>query len=157
VPALFLAFKVAASGQAGLNGLNPRARYEVNHFDIEGTMVRSGAELMKPGLTIEIKEKPRRRRDPVSIVGLARAPNLEAGASSITPRLCNERSASIWPTRQKVMSARHFGISGSLRRRTSGSTRKQLASRGFRLVAMKEGKRYKTWIADRTARFMEIF
>ncbi len=48
----------ASSITLALKGLDPRAQYEIINFDTEGTTVRTGAELMQPGLAIEIKDKP---------------------------------------------------------------------------------------------------
>jgi alpha-galactosidase len=41
-----------------LQGLDPKARYQLKNFDVEGSTEVSGAELMDKGLTIELSEKP---------------------------------------------------------------------------------------------------
>jgi alpha-galactosidase len=41
-----------------LRGLDPSATYELTNFDVPGTSVASGKELMEQGLKIEIKDKP---------------------------------------------------------------------------------------------------
>jgi alpha-galactosidase len=41
-----------------LSGLNAKARYEVLNFDVAGAGFTSGSELMKKGLTVEVKDKP---------------------------------------------------------------------------------------------------
>jgi alpha-galactosidase len=41
-----------------LRGLDPSATYELTNFDVPGTSVASGKELMEKGLPVEIKDKP---------------------------------------------------------------------------------------------------
>jgi alpha-galactosidase len=41
-----------------LRGLEPAAAYELTNFDLAGTTVMSGKDLMDKGLTVEIKDKP---------------------------------------------------------------------------------------------------
>ena len=41
-----------------LHDLNPPARYEITNFDVAGTTVASGRELMKEGITVEIQKRP---------------------------------------------------------------------------------------------------
>lgn len=41
-----------------LRGLDPAAAYEVTNFDVTGTTVASGKDLMEQGLPVEIKDKP---------------------------------------------------------------------------------------------------
>lgn len=41
-----------------LRGLDPAARYELTNFDVAGTTVMSGADMMDKGMTVEIKDKP---------------------------------------------------------------------------------------------------
>ncbi len=41
-----------------LNGLDPKARYEITNFDAEGRNITTGKKLMKEGLSVEIKDKP---------------------------------------------------------------------------------------------------
>jgi hypothetical protein len=40
------------------NGLDPKARYEITNFDVEGKTITTGKKLMKEGLSVEIKDKP---------------------------------------------------------------------------------------------------
>ena len=41
-----------------LNGLDPKARYQITNFDAEGRNITTGKKLMKEGLSVEIKDKP---------------------------------------------------------------------------------------------------
>jgi alpha-galactosidase len=41
-----------------LSGLDPKARYAITNFDLDATEMLSGDELLKKGLTLEIKDKP---------------------------------------------------------------------------------------------------
>ena len=41
-----------------LHGLDPAVQYKVTNFDREGSKKSSGKDLMKNGLTVELKEKP---------------------------------------------------------------------------------------------------
>jgi alpha-galactosidase len=41
-----------------LRDLDPSATYELTNFDVPGTSVASGKELMEKGLPVEIKDKP---------------------------------------------------------------------------------------------------
>jgi alpha-galactosidase len=41
-----------------LHGLDPKARYELKNFDVEGSTEMTGEELMEKGLPIELNQKP---------------------------------------------------------------------------------------------------
>jgi alpha-galactosidase len=41
-----------------LRHLDPSAHYEITNFDVEGSLTRSGKELMEAGLAMEIKDQP---------------------------------------------------------------------------------------------------
>jgi alpha-galactosidase len=62
------AFRRARCGNASLvcrlRGLDPDARYEVTNFDVPGTTLASGKDLMEKGLTVEIPDQAFKKRAP---------------------------------------------------------------------------------------------